>query len=182
MYIDFCSRPGRLVNNLLSIVKLLPIWKPSIMDLASRPVAAKAALVIPSGEQLFPSLTPGPNNFVVEPKAREQDFIVRLGGKRLDPGEYILNYIVPNLSILFNESLLPEIAWLLERILNHSDPRFATKFFMSRLIPDRTGRLRYGWELYDDRVAIFAASFMGDDSAFPHPIIRLLNLRRLGLS
>lgn len=173
------------------VLKHLPVWDAPLTGVitgnSSEPTyvsteSAAKGLIIPSTERFFPTLTPEKFRSFIREEEEIQNIVAALGARRLSPGEYAYVYIIPYLPERADATMLPIIKEFLESLLAQPNVYFNPKFRKARVIPDRTGTLRRGLELYDEMNQIFASSFQGDDTAFPHPLVSKLSLSRFGLN
>jgi hypothetical protein len=138
-------------------------------------------LILPNHERFFPDLTPFATKYkFVSETVDAQNIISELGGSRLNPGEYAFDYILPYLPELPTAAQLKSIRELLDQLLDLKSYRRSMLKY-ERLVPDRTGKLRCGGELYSSTNPIFSSSFLNDDTAFPHIIVDSLPLEEFGV-
>lgn len=149
-------------------------------------VAAFESLIKPSREHFFEDLTPTDSKFrFIDETNQAQNIVAELGGERLRPGEYAFNYVAPFLPEQPNGTQLKSIRSLLDQLLDlksQHDPSYRRVMLRNtRLVPDRTGTLRFGEELYSPTNEIFSASFGDVAAAFPHNKVAFLPLTEFGL-
>ena len=131
-------------------------------------------MILSTDDPFLQDLTPEKYKvkFVDETNTKVQEMIQKLGGKKLGPGEYACTYVVPFLPQQVPAIQLPLIRRLLDQLVGLRRTRnshiLGVSLLNTPLIPDRTGRLRRGRELYNPTNQIFASSFLGYDTAFPH--------------
>jgi BTB/POZ domain len=162
-------------------MQCLPVWEPLVIGANSRlhSVAAIKAVLLPSRELFYNALTPDVwrSRFVQEtPSARK--VIKKLGGVELNVGEYVLKYVVPHLPKVLEEIQLRIFGDFLTKLHQTFGRR---KLKSAQLIPDRTGRLRIGKELYSPTNSIFINSFGNRDTHFPHQTISHIPLEKFGI-
>jgi hypothetical protein len=178
------SRPSS--DHILSILQYLPIWT-SVLHVTKQgqqrlhSVAAIDALLITDTDFFFPDLTPPHANcqFVAEVPIVKK-LIERLGGRKLTPGDYAIKYVCPCLPQHPRDDQLLTISKFLGHLADvcENNPRVLKE---NVLIADRTGRLRFGRDLYINGNKIFDAAFEGKDDAFPHSLFEKLPLREFGV-
>ena len=165
----------------------LPVWI-SVLD-EVRPgqqrvhaVAAVDALVLPGGDSFFPELTPAHIKYrIVQETPKAQQLIEQLGGSVLSRGTYAINYVCPHLArSLPPHVLLETICTFVQHLVDHLEP-YDYVFKSNALIADRTGRLRYGRDLYESTHPIFSVAFEGNDDKFPHTLFQNLPLDQFGV-
>jgi len=140
--------------------------------------------MLPNTDTFFADLTPPELKFrfVVEvPTA--QKLIEKLGGKILRGGEYAIKYVAPSLPDRIPANQLPVVLAFLEDLVVISEVCNTPTVVLrrTRLIPDGTGALRYGPDLYISRHQIFGAAFQGKDDVFPHSLFDDLPLHIFGV-
>src|SRR5271154_98704 len=179
-------------------MKHLPVWNSPLTPLifqnnpyTRKPtVAAIDALVLQRGDDFLEDLTPAyfKPRFVDELSSTAKETIELLGGKVLEPGEYAYLYVAPSLPQQATTVQLPLIRRLLEQLIAFKPHFLQQHSYSSRhvlqtrgLIPDRTGRLRVGCELFNPTNSIFTSSFGEDDTAFPHAAVADVSLEEFGV-
>ena len=177
------TRPS---THILSIIRYLPVWRaalnvPKQGQQRLRSVAATDALLLTDADVFFPGITPAHTkfHFVVEPPTVAK-FIERLGGKRLNGGDYAIKHVCPFLPEDPPDDLLPIICRFLDHLVDVTRVDYGVLRHYP-LIADRTGRLRFGRDLFINGNEIFSAAFEGKDEAFPHHLFDNLALHKFGV-
>lgn len=109
-----------------------------------------------------------------------QDFASWLGARTIPYHKY-LESIIAGLGSHPSEDLYPEIRDLLLTVTTRANALQGIDPKSYAIVPDRTGRLRLGSELYSDQVRLFASTFEGEDTSFPHEAFRDMDLAPFGV-
>lgn len=169
-------------------MQYLPIWDSPVRQSVAAThrlhrVAAIQALVLPPQEIYYKNLTPDlyQSRLVQETPAARR-LIKELGGVQLDNGDYVFRYVIPSLPETLEATQLISLTGFLSNLLNLCKRSYQQTILTSaQLIPDRTGRLRVGSELYSHSNTVFKNCFRGQDKRFPHQRVTGISLRKFGV-
>lgn len=111
---------------------------------------------------------------------RETENIASSLSARSIPYHEYLESIIAALGQHPSRDLYPEIKDLLLTIANRANGFNGITPKLYAIVPNHTG-LRLGSELYTDQDPLFASTFEGDDTAFPHEYFRTMDLTQFGV-